>query len=106
MKANAEAELADAQSKLAQEEASRQELNAEKKRMEGGISSKKKDVDDVRLALQKVDQEKNSRDHAIKGLNDEIAEQDEMINRLNKEKRMVSEHGAKSAEELQSANDN
>merc|ERR1719462_976297 len=28
-----------------------------------------------------------------------------MINRLNKEKRMVSEHGAKSAEELQSAND-
>merc|ERR1719348_1701186 len=105
MKANAEAELADAQSKLAQEEASRQELNAEKKRMEGGISSKKKEVEDVRLALQKLDQEKNSRDHAIKGLNDEIAEQDEMINRLNKEKRMVSEHGAKSAEELQSAND-
>merc|ERR1712002_18065 len=105
MKANAEGELADAQSKLAQEEASRQELNAEKKRMEGGISSKKKDVDDVRLALQKVDQEKNSRDHAIKGLNDEIAEQDEMINRLNKEKKMVSEQGSKSSEELQGATD-
>merc|ERR1711962_1485933 len=70
-----------------------------------GITNKKKDVEDVRLALQKLEQEKNSRDHAIKGLNDEIAEQDEMINRLNKEKRMVSEHGAKSSEELQSAND-
>jgi len=105
MKANAEGELADAQSKLSQEEASRQELNAEKKRMEGGISTKKKDVEDVRLALQKVDQEKNSRDHAIKGLNDEIAEQDEMINRLNKEKKMVSEQGSKSSEELQGATD-
>merc|ERR1719312_239375 len=39
----------------------------------------------------------------MKGLNDEIAEQDEVINRLNKEKKMVSEHSAKSSEDLLSA---
>ena len=105
MKAEAEIELSNCQSKLAQEEASRQDLAAEKKILEAGIGLKKKDLDDVRLALQKVEQEKSSREHAIKGLNDEIAEQDEMINRLNKEKKLVGEHSAKSSEDLQAAED-
>merc|ERR1712029_984903 len=37
------------------------------------------------------------------GLNEEIAEQDEVINRLNKEKKMVGEQSAKSSEDLLSA---
>merc|ERR1712002_983997 len=102
-KAKAEEDLAKMQQKLATEERERIDLQNEKKRMEGGVGSKKKEVDDVRMALQKVENDKNSRDHTIKGLNDEIAEQDEVINRLNKEKKMVSEHSAKSSEDLLSA---
>ena len=52
------------------------------------------------MLLQKVENEKNSKDHTMKGLNEEIAEQDEMINRLNKEKKMIAEHSAKSSEDL------
>merc|ERR1712241_1246813 len=39
------------------------------------------------------------------GLNDEIANQDEVINKLNKEKKHVSENAAKSTEDLQVAED-
>merc|ERR1712013_144772 len=88
---------------LSREESERIEMQNEKKKMEGGVGSKKKEVEDVRIALQKVENDKNSRDHTMKGLNDEIAEQDEVINRLNKEKKMVSEHSAKSSEDLLSA---
>merc|ERR1712168_383796 len=102
-KAKAEEDLAKMQQKLATEESERIDMQNEKKKMEGGVGSKKKEVDDVRIALQKVENDKNSRDHTMKGLNDEIAEQDEVINRLNKEKKMVSEHSAKSSEDLLSA---
>merc|ERR1719312_1562352 len=102
-KAKAEEDLARMQQTLAREESERIEMQNEKKKMEGGVGSKKKEVEDVRIALQKVENDKNSRDHTMKGLNDEIAEQDEVINRLNKEKKMVSEHSAKSSEDLLSA---
>merc|ERR1711913_42753 len=99
-KAKAEENLTTMQQTLAKEESERIDLQNEKKKMEGGVGSRKKEVDDVRIALQKVENDKNSRDHTMKGLNDEIAEQDEVINRLNKEKKMVSEHSAKSSEDL------
>merc|ERR1712121_48995 len=44
-----------------------------------------------------------NRDHTIKTLQDEIAEQDEVINKLNKEKKHLSATQAKSAEDLVSA---
>merc|ERR1719507_2508245 len=44
-----------------------------------------------------------NRDHTIKTLQDEIAEQDEVINKLNKEKKHLSSTQAKSAEDLISA---
>merc|ERR1712218_400563 len=46
------------------------------------------------------EQEKGNRDHTIKVLQDEIAEQDEVINKLNKEKKHLSATQAKSAEDL------
>merc|ERR550532_1835015 len=51
----------------------------------------------------KVEQEKGNRDHTIKTLQDEIAEQDEVINKLNKEKKHLASNQAKSAEDLISA---
>merc|ERR1712083_978087 len=90
-KAKAEADLVTMQQTLAREEAERIELQNEKKKMEAGVGIKKKEVEEVRMLLQKVENDKNSRDHTIKSLNDEIAEQDEIINRLNKEKKMAAE---------------
>merc|ERR1719362_351804 len=63
------------------------------------------DIEDVEMAIQKIEQEKTNRDHTIRSLNDEIANQDEVINKLNKEKKHLSENAAKSAEDLGAAED-
>merc|ERR1712115_525205 len=88
---------------LASEEASRVELAAEVKSHAGSIGAVKKDIEDIELAITKVEQEKNNRDHTIKTLQGEVSEQDEVINKLNKEKKHLSATQAKSAEDLVSA---
>merc|ERR1712079_838261 len=85
------------------EEESRIALAAEVKAHSGSIGAVKKDIEDVELAITKVETEKGNRDHTIKTLQDEIAEQDEVINKLNKEKKHLSATQAKSAEDLQGA---
>merc|ERR1712060_321787 len=54
-------------------------------------------------AIQKLGQEKTNRNHVIRHLNDEIATVDEVINKLNKEKKHVSDNASKSVEDLQAA---
>jgi len=65
----------------------------------------KKDIEDLEIAIQKLEQEKATRDHIIKTLNDEISSQDEVINKLNKEKKHVAEVAAKASEDLQVVSD-
>merc|ERR1719158_1491416 len=98
-KAEAEAELA------AQEEQSRLELAAEVKAHSGSIDVVKKEIRDIELAISKVELEKGNRDHTIKTLQDEIAEQDQVINKLNKEKKYISETQAKSNDDMISVNE-
>merc|ERR1711910_169957 len=68
---------------------SREDATAEKKELEAENGVIKKDIEDLELAIQKLEQEKTNRDHDIRSLNDEIANQDEVINKLNKEKKHV-----------------
>merc|ERR1712055_755124 len=103
IKNETEVELAQAQKVLAAEEASRVELAAEVKSHSGSIGAVKKDIEDVELAITKVEQEKGNRDHTIKTLQSEVAEQDEVINKLNKEKKHLSATQAKSSEDLAAA---
>merc|ERR1719158_2636068 len=103
IKATTEAELASQVEVLKSEENSRIALAADVKAHSGSIGAVKKDIEDVELASTKVEQEKGNRDHTIKTLQDEIAEQDEVINKLNKEKKHLSATQAKSAEDLESA---
>merc|ERR1719220_2581585 len=91
-----EKKLVATQEKLAQKEADRQQATQDKKVLEQEVVAVKKDIDDVNVAIQKLEQEKTNRDHTIKTLNDEIANQDEVINKLNKEKKHISENAAKS----------
>merc|ERR1712001_581615 len=104
-KATAEAELKEAQSVLQGEEASRVELAAEVKAHSGSVGVVKKEIEDIELAIAKVELEKGNRDHTIKVLQDEIAEQDEVINKLNKEKKHIAETQAKSNDDMITVNE-
>merc|ERR1712088_613172 len=104
-KVQAEAELKDAQAVLSSEESSRVELAAEVKAHSGSVGVVKKEIEDIELAISKVELEKGNRDHTIKVLQDEIAEQDEVINKLNKEKKHIAENQAKSNDDMISANE-
>merc|ERR1739842_274543 len=83
----------------------RQALTGDKKIMEGEITAIKKDMEDLAMALQKLEQEKTNRDHTIRSLNDEVAQQDEVINKLNKEKKMIGDNQSKAFEDLQASED-
>merc|ERR1719464_1201238 len=85
LKAETDVELAAQTNVLKAEEASRIELAQEVKAHSGSIGAVKKDIEDVELMITKVETEKGNRDHTIRTLQDEIAEQDEVINKLNKE---------------------
>merc|ERR1739844_151296 len=103
VKGETEIELAAAQKVLAAEEASRVELAGQVKAHSGSIGAVKKDIEDVELAILKVEQDKGNRDHTIKSLQSEVGEQDEVINKLNKEKKHLSATQAKSSEDLAAA---
>merc|ERR1712013_402612 len=103
VKGETEVELAAQQKVLAAEEASRVELAGQVKAHSGSIGAVKKDIEDVELAILKVEQDKGNRDHTIKVLQSEVGEQDEVINKLNKEKKHLSATQAKSSEDLVAA---
>merc|ERR1719283_649384 len=105
LKAQTEAELAQQQAVLSQEESSRIALAAEVKAHSGSIGVVKKEIEDIELAISKVELEKGNRDHTIKVLQDEIAEQDEVINKLNKEKKHIGETQAKSNDDMIAPNE-
>merc|ERR1712038_756750 len=83
-KAEFEAQLITAGQLLIKMEEERVAATADKKVLEGENGVIKKDMEDIELAIQKLEQEKTNRDHTIRRLNDEIANQDEVINKLNK----------------------
>merc|ERR1711953_1194862 len=102
-KADLEVQLGEAGNKLVQMEALRIQAGQDKKALEGDNTGIKKDMEDLELAIQKLEQEKTNRDHTIRSLNDEISNQDEVINKLNKEKKHMGENSAKAIEDLQVA---
>jgi len=105
LKAETEVELAKQQKLLADTEQSRIDLQGEVKAHSGTIGVVKKEIEDIELAIIKVEQEKGNKDHTIKNLQDEVAEQDELINKLNKEKKFLAEGNAKSNEDLIAASE-
>merc|ERR1711981_1498011 len=105
LKADYETQLSAAGKLLVQMEEERIAATADKKVLEGENVIIKKDIEDIELAIQKLEQEKTNRDHTIRHLNDEIANQDEVINKLNKEKKHMGETGTKANEDLITAGD-
>ena len=81
--------LQDAQERLSVEEQERQKLQQEKRKAEQELASFKKDLEDMEGSQKKVEGEKTNKDHTIRNLNDQIAQQDETINKLNREKKRL-----------------
>jgi len=104
-KADLEAQLNDALDRLNTEEEARNQLFQGKKKTDQEIGGLKKDLEDLELAMQKSEQDKSTKDHQIRNLNDEIAHQDELINKINKEKKHLQECNQKTAEDLQNIED-
>merc|ERR1719163_2060650 len=102
-RADLEVQLADAGDKLIEMEGNRQQATLDKKALEQDNVGIKKDIGDLEMAIQKLEQEKTNRNHVIRHLNDEIASVDEVINKLNKEKKHVSDGAAKSVEDMAAA---
>merc|ERR1712228_438867 len=92
LKADFETQLTASGQKLIAMEEERIAATADKKVLEAENVVIKKDIEDIELAIQKLEQEKTNRDHTIRHLNDEIANQDEVINKLNKEKKHMGEN--------------
>jgi myosin heavy chain 6/7 len=101
LKAELEIELEDRSKYLKQMEEERVAATEDKKVMESETNIFKKDIEDLELAIQKLEQEKTNRDHTIRFLNDEISNQDEVINKINKEKKHITENSSKASEDLQ-----
>merc|ERR1719228_723451 len=104
-KADLESQINQVSAKLQSEEDARLQLTQGKKKTDGDINACKKDIEDMELNIQKSETEKATKDHQIRNLNDEISHQDEIINKVNKEKKHLQECNQKTAEELQSAED-
>ena len=104
-KAQLEVDLAEAGNKLIEVEQIRQQATQDKKTLESDNVIIKKDIEDLEIAIQKLEQEKVNRDHIIRTLNDEIANQDEIMNKLNKEKKHMNENNNKANEDLEVAKD-
>merc|ERR1711892_516959 len=104
-KALLEQQLVQAQNKLSRLEQERIRATGDKKSLEQENITIKKEIQDMELNLQKAEQDKAAKDYTIRSLNDEIAEQDERINKLNKEKKHISENGAKSSDDLNNVSD-
>ena len=83
-KAELEVQLEQNKDKLEHQSDERVKLTYEKEGLEHEVGNIKKDVLELEDRIGKAEAEKTSRDHAMRQLNDEIANQDEIISKRNK----------------------
>lgn len=86
---------------MEQEEEARHQLQQAKKKMDQEIANMKKELEEINSAYQKTEADKVAKEAQIKNLNEEIAHQEELIAKLNKEKKAAQENAQKSSEDVQ-----
>jgi len=91
--------------RLQQEEEARNKLFQNKKKADQEVGGLKKDIEDIELQLQKAETDKNTKDQQVRTLSDEISHQDELLNKINKEKKHLQECNQKTAEDVQAVED-
>jgi len=88
-KADLEVQLAANEEKLAEEEKLKAETSSECKDLEKQYDSQLRDYQDLVTRQEKLDNELSKRDAIIKNLNDDVAGKDEVLSKLNKEKKQI-----------------
>nr|XP_053645271.1 myosin heavy chain, muscle-like [Cherax quadricarinatus] len=104
-KAELEAQLAETTERLHKEEEARNSLSQGKRKSEQEIGNLKKDFEELEAKIQSLEGDKTTKDQQAHTLNEEIAQQEELLNKINKEKKHLQESNQKSAEDLQSIED-
>ncbi|CAL4066391.1 unnamed protein product [Meganyctiphanes norvegica] len=97
--------LKETSDRLAAEQESKAAINQQKRKVEQEIGNIKKDIEDLESTVQQAESEKETKDLQIRNLLDEIAHQDELINKINKDKKCLQEANQKTAEDLQGIED-
>ncbi|CAL4161984.1 unnamed protein product [Meganyctiphanes norvegica] len=99
-KAELEHQLQEISTQVDQEIAAKDGLVKQKKLVEMDVSGVKNVLDDLEASLQKLQSEKQNKDHHIHVLNDEIAHQEEIIAKFTKEKKNLQEVNARNADDF------
>ena len=85
-KADLESQLKELQSRLSDEAGSAEQLEAKKRKLEQEMSDMKKEVEDRQTKILKAEAENKQKDNQVHQLQNEMAQQDESISKLRKEK--------------------
>ena len=102
-KADLEVQLAANQDKLAEEERLKAETDSESKDIEKVYDSQIRDYQDLVTKQEKLDNEVSKRDNIIKNLNDDVAAKDEVLSKLNKEKKQTQQKNDTASDEFGSS---
>ncbi|CAL4179704.1 unnamed protein product, partial [Meganyctiphanes norvegica] len=100
-----ETQLEERIERLAAEEEARNVLFTAKQKVEQEVKNMRSSLEDFELNVQRCEQDKATKDHQIRNLTEETSHQDELINKLQKEKKHLQEANQKTAEDLQSVED-
>merc|ERR1719357_2454619 len=90
-KAELEGQLNETLVRLAKEEEARGLLSNGRKKCEQEVDSLKKDLEDLDAKIQKNEADKVTKDQQIQNLSEEITHQEELISKVNKEKKHLQE---------------
>jgi len=104
-KADLEHQANDLTERLRMEEEERNKLFQNKKKVDAELNTFKREIGDLELAIEKTEDDKATKDTQIRTLTDEISHQDELINKINKEKKHLQECNQKTAEDVQQIED-
>merc|ERR1712087_182642 len=88
-KAAAEEQLKEVEARLMDEEDANATMAGATKKLGAEGEELKKDIEDLERSLAKAEQEKNTKETQIKSLQDEMAQQDELIAKLTREKLII-----------------
>merc|ERR1711913_248141 len=80
-------------------------IQQQKKKVEQEMDGVRKDLDDLEQMISKANLDKDTKDAQIRNLMEEIAHQDELITKVNKEKKHLQGANMKSGEDQQSIED-
>merc|ERR1712106_45124 len=104
-RAELEQQLNEASQRFDQEQSQKNLLIQQKKRIEGDVGSQKRELEDLEMVLQRHNSETDTKNHQTHVLNDELAAQEEAINKINREKKSLQETNQRNADDFAGSED-